>query len=80
MDSRWAFFRLPVPAEGATGLLLRSERAATGRRSGPAPRPLRSEGRLVRSRRGIEAEAYRLHRVTTGPGQPPAALLPRPRR
>lgn len=79
MDQRWAFFSRPAPAPGVTGLLVRSERRGEGPPLWPGaialPQP---EGRLLRSRRGIVAEAYRLHRVTTAPGQPPAAMLPRP--
>jgi hypothetical protein len=78
MDPRWAFFALPSPPPGVTGLLVRSERRGEGPPLWPGAEPVPG-GRLVRSRDGIEAEAYRLFRVTTAPGQPPAALLPRPR-
>jgi hypothetical protein len=78
MDPRWAFFGLPAPPPGVTGLLVRSERRGEGPPLWPGAEPVPG-GRLVRSRDGIEAEAYRLFRVTTGAGQPPAALLPRPR-
>jgi 4-amino-4-deoxy-L-arabinose transferase-like glycosyltransferase len=79
MDPRWRYFSLPEPAPGVTGLLLRSERRGEGPPLWPGAEALgEAEGRLVRRRHGIEAEAYRLHRVTTGPGQPPAAVLPRP--
>jgi 4-amino-4-deoxy-L-arabinose transferase-like glycosyltransferase len=79
MDPRWRYFSLPAPAVGVTGLLIRSERRGEGAPLWPGAEALPDgEGRLVRSRHGIEAEAYRLHRVTTGPGQPPAAVLPRP--
>ena len=79
MDPRWRYFSLPAPAAGVTGLLLRSERRGEGPPLWPGAEALPDgEGRLVRSRHGIEAEAYRLHRVTTAPGQPPAAVLPRP--
>lgn len=79
MDPRWRYFSLPAPTPGVTGLLLRSERRGEGPPLWPGAEALPAGvGRLVRSRHGIEAEAYRLHRVTTAPGQPPAALLPRP--
>ncbi|MBW6397645.1 glycosyltransferase family 39 protein [Roseomonas sp. HJA6] len=79
MDPRWRYFSLPAPEPGVTGLLVRSERRGEGPPLWPGAQPLpEGEDRLVRHRNGIEAEAYRLHRVTTGAGQPPAALLPRP--
>lgn len=78
MDPRWAFFALSSPPPGVTGLLVRSERRGEGPPLWPGAEPVPG-GRLVRSRDGIEAEAYRLFRVTTAPEQPPAALLPRPR-
>jgi hypothetical protein len=78
MDPRWAFFGLASPPPGVTGLLVRSERRGEGPPLWPGAEPV-SGLRLVRSRDGIEAEGYRLFRVTTAPGQPPAALLPRPR-
>lgn len=79
MDPRWRYFSIPAPPSGVTGLLLRSERRGDGPPLWPDAQALPDgAGRLVRSRHGIEAEAYRLHRVTTGAGQPPAALLPRP--
>ncbi len=76
MDARWAFFRLPVPPAGRPGLLVRSLR----RGEGPPlwPDAAATDKELVRARRGIEAERYRLHEVRTGPGQPPAVLLPPP--
>ncbi|BDG72620.1 glycosyltransferase family 39 protein [Roseomonas fluvialis] len=77
MDPRWAHFALPAPPPGVTGLLVRSERRGEGPPLWPGAVPVQG-GRLVRSRDGMEAEAYRLFRVTTGPGQPPAVLLPRP--
>lgn len=81
MDARWAYFALPAPAPGVTGLLVRSERRGEGPPLWPGATALGgAEGRILRSRHGIVAEAYRLHRVATAPGQPPAALLPRPRR
>ncbi len=79
MDPRWRYFSRPGPAPGVTGLLVRSERRGDGPPLWPGAEALPDDvGRLVRSRDGIEAEAYRLHRVTTGAGQPPAAVLPRP--
>ncbi|WP_246522513.1 glycosyltransferase family 39 protein [Neoroseomonas terrae] len=79
MDSRWRYFSLPAPVPGVTGLLVRSERRGEWPPLWPGAEALPgSEGHLVRSRDGVEAEAYRLYRVTTGPGQPPAAVLPRP--
>ena len=79
MDPRWRYFSLPIPAPGVTGLLLRSERRGDWPPLWPGAEAIPDwAGRLVRSRDGIEAEAYRLHRVTTGSGQPPAAVLPRP--
>lgn len=77
MDPRWRFFALPAPAPGVTGLLVRSERRGEGPPLWPGAEPV-PQGRLLRSRGGIEAEAYRLFRVTTAAGQPPAVVLPRP--
>ena len=80
MDPRWRYFSLPAPEQGVTGLLVRSERRGEGPPLWPGATPLpEGEDRLVRRRGGVEAEAYRLHRVTAGPDQPPAAVLPRPR-
>jgi hypothetical protein len=79
LDERWALFDLPRPTPGVTGLLVQSERrdSAPG---WPRAEPVwRAEGALVRARRGIEAERYRLFRVEAVPGLPPAAVLPRPR-
>ncbi|WP_338147173.1 glycosyltransferase family 39 protein [Neoroseomonas oryzicola] len=79
MDPRWRFFSLPAPQPGVTGLLLRSERRGEWPPNWPGADEIAGpDGRLLRSRRGIEAEAYRLYRVTTATGQPPAAVLPRP--
>jgi hypothetical protein len=79
MDQRWAHFARPAPPAGVTGLLVRSERRGEGPPLWPGAAPVAGEaGRLVRSRHGIPAEAYRLFRVTTAPGQPPAVTLPRP--
>jgi 4-amino-4-deoxy-L-arabinose transferase-like glycosyltransferase len=71
---RWTYFDLAPPPAAGTGLLVQSTR----RDSAPewtdaAPLP----GQLVRTRRGQEAERYRLFRVEPRPGLP-AALLPRP--
>ena len=80
MDPRWRFFTLPKPPENAPGLLIRSERRGEGPPLWPGAAPIEGDaGRLVRTRRGQQAEAYRLFRVTTAPGQPPSAVLPRPR-
>ena len=81
MDPRWRFFTLPKPPENAQGMLIRSERRGEGPPLWPGASPIEGDaGRLVRARRGQEAEAYRLFRVTTAPGQPPTAVLPRPER
>jgi 4-amino-4-deoxy-L-arabinose transferase-like glycosyltransferase len=76
MDPRWRLFSLPAPEPGVTGLLVRSERRGEGPPLWPGVDPLGTT--LVRARRGVEAERYRLHRVETAPGQPPAVRLPRP--
>jgi hypothetical protein len=60
---------------GVTGLLVQSERRGTAP-GWPGAEPI--EGGLSRARGGIEAERYRLFRVETLPGLPPAAVLPRP--
>jgi hypothetical protein len=79
MDPRWRLFALPMPPAPVTGLLVRSERRGEGPPLWPGAQAVPGpEGRLVRSRRGITAEAYRLHHVTTAPGHPPAVVLPRP--
>ena len=75
VEERWRLFRL-APAAGATGLLLISER----RREGPDPAywgGVEEIGRLTRSRGGVEAEAFRVYRVTILLGAP-AVVLPRP--
>jgi hypothetical protein len=77
MDARWRHFALPSPPIPVTGLLVRSERRGEGPPLWPGAEPV-PDGRLLRSRGGIQAEAYRLFRVTTAPGQPPAVVLPRP--
>jgi hypothetical protein len=58
-------------------MLVRSERRGEGPPLWPGAEAVPG-GRLVRSRDGIEAEAYRLFRVGTAPDQPPAVVLPRP--
>jgi len=81
MDPRWRFFALPNPPENTGGLLIRSERRGEGPPQWPGATPIEGEaGRLIRARRGQQAEAYRLFRVTTALGQPPSAVLPQPRR
>jgi len=79
MDSRWRFFTLPSPPAPAQGLLIRSERRGEGPPLWPGAVPIEGEaGRLIRARGGQEAEAYRLFRVRTAPGQPSSVVLPRP--
>ena len=81
MDPRWRFFTLPKPPENTAGLLIRSERRGEGPPQWPGATPIEGEaGRLIRARRGQQAETYRLFRVTAAPGQPPSAVLPQPRR
>jgi hypothetical protein len=81
MDPRWRFFTLPKPPENAQGLLIRSERRGDGPPLWPGATPIEGEaGRLIRARGSQQAEAYRLFRVTSAPGQPPSAVLPQPRR
>lgn len=75
---RWALFDLPRPLPGAAGLLIQSERRDSAP-DWPGAEPLpRAEGPVIRARRGIEAERYRLFRVATTPDLPAAAVLPRP--
>jgi 4-amino-4-deoxy-L-arabinose transferase-like glycosyltransferase len=69
---RWDLFDLPAPPAGEQGLLVRSERRS-GAPLWPGAAPA---GFAIRSRKGIEAERYRLHRVTVQPDEPPLALLP----
>ncbi len=79
MDARWRRFSLPAPPPpGVTGLLVRSERRGEGPPLWPGAAPLGTT--LVRARRGVEAERYRLWRVETAAddAMPPAARLPRP--
>lgn len=75
MDARWALFRLPGPEPARAGLLVRSHRRGFTP-DWPGARDLGED--LVRARRGVEAERYRLFLVETGPDMPPSALLPRP--
>ena len=72
LDDRWDLFDLPAPETGAQGLLVRSER----RVGAPLWPGAVEAGAIIRARRGIEAERYRLHRVTVRPDEPPLALLP----
>ncbi len=75
VEERWRLFRLPA-APAATGLLLISER----RRADPAPgswSDVEQIGRLIRSRDGVEAEAFRVYRATLIVDAP-AVMLPRP--
>ncbi|HEY4250899.1 MAG TPA: glycosyltransferase family 39 protein [Roseomonas sp.] len=76
MDARWAFFHLPAPPEAQAGLLVRSLRRGEGAPLWPGATATGTV--LIRARHGIEAERYRLHRVATAPGLPPAAVLPAP--
>ncbi len=73
VEDRWRLFRLP-PAVPATGLLLISDR----RLEGPDPAYWHDAdqiGRLTRARGGVEAEAFRVYRVTLMSGAP-AVVLP----
>ncbi len=72
LGDRWDLFDLPVPPLGQTGLLVRSERRG-GDPLWPGAEML---GGISRARAGIEAERYRLHRVTVSAEDPPLALLP----
>lgn len=76
IGDRWDLFRLAPPAPGLTGLMLRSERRGLGAPAWPGAEPA---GRVIRARRGIEAEAYRLYLVRTPAEGQDSALLPRPR-
>lgn len=83
-EPRWSFMQLPsagssftgsTPGEGGAGLLLASER----RSEPPDPAYWSSAeqvGRIVRARAGVEAETYRVYRVTQKAGAP-TVLLPR---
>ena len=76
IGDRWALFTLDAPAPGRAGLMLRSLRRGEGPSLWPGAVPV---GEVLRTRRGIEAERYRLLRVETPAGAQPMALLPRPR-
>ncbi|MDB5314305.1 MAG: UDP-phosphomannose--protein mannosyltransferase [Rhodospirillales bacterium] len=76
MEGRWAYLQLPAPLPGVPGLLVRSLRRGEGAPNWPGATLV--EGELVRSRRGIEAERYRLYRVLSGPGPAPQVVLPPP--
>jgi 4-amino-4-deoxy-L-arabinose transferase-like glycosyltransferase len=78
LNPRWTLFNLPRPAPGVTGMLVQSERRDSAPDWPEAEPVRRMDGSLVRARRGIEAERYRVFRVETQAGQPPTALLPRP--
>ncbi|MXP63881.1 glycosyltransferase family 39 protein [Roseomonas sp. M0104] len=75
LGDRWDLFDLPAPTPWQPGLLVRSTRR-TGAPLWPAAR---QEGELVRSRKGIEAERYRLYGVSVPSEGPTMAVLP-PRR
>lgn len=72
LGDRWDLFDLPAPSLGQTGLLVRSERRG-GAPLWPGAVP---EGGVVRQRKGIEAERYRLHAVRVAADDPPLAVLP----
>ena len=72
-DDRWKLLPLPRAVAPGPGLLVQSERRGTppdpALWSGAEP-----VGRLVRSRGGVEAEAFRLYRVMPRPGTDAARL------
>lgn len=80
ISDRWDLFDLAPPEAGVTGLLVRSERRGEGAPLWPEASPEGGiiEGGIIRARRGIEAERYRLYRVTVRADMPAAAVLPRP--
>jgi 4-amino-4-deoxy-L-arabinose transferase-like glycosyltransferase len=73
LGDRWDLFALPTPSQGEAGLLVRSERRGDGPPLWPGAT---LEGSVVRQRKGIEAERYRLHAVRVEAGTPPLAVLP----
>ncbi|MFC0410534.1 glycosyltransferase family 39 protein [Roseomonas elaeocarpi] len=77
IGDRWGLFDLPAAPVAGTGLLVRSTR----RGDGPPPWPGAQElpGLVARSRGGVEAELYRLYRVTAPPVGA-AVMLPKPTR
>ncbi len=71
---RWALFSLPRADQAlaaAPGLLVESARRAER----PSSTGL---GEVIRQRRGVTAERYRLYGLRLGDGAPPSVLLPRP--
>ncbi len=75
-EARWSLFNLAKAPLSMAGLLLVSQR-----RSEPPNSALWQEiaelGNIVRARGGVEAEAFRVYRVTLRPGAT-AVALPRP--
>ena len=82
IEPRWSLFALPSGAaamDGATGLLLRSQR----RHDAPDPADwahLAPVATLTRARNGRAAEDYTLYEGVGRPGTEPSALLPCPHR
>nr|WP_305123202.1 glycosyltransferase family 39 protein [Roseomonas sp. GC11] len=72
LGDRWDMFDLHAPPAAGQGLLVRSER----RSEAPLWPSAVEQGGLTRSRKGIEAERYRLYRVDLSARTPPLALLP----
>ncbi len=75
-EARWGSFSLPAPLPGAQGLLVRSLRRGESPPNWPGAVAL--DGELIRARRGVEAERYRLYRVVSGAGSVPQVVLPPP--
>jgi len=73
MEPRWAYLALPAPVPGQPGLLVRSLRRGEGAPNWPGAMAI--EGDIIRARRGVEAERYRLYRVVSGAG-PSQVVLP----
>jgi 4-amino-4-deoxy-L-arabinose transferase-like glycosyltransferase len=73
LGDRWDLFNLPQPEAGAAGLLVRSERRGEGPPLWPGAV---ADGGILRQRKGIEAERYRLHTVRVAADDPPLVLLP----